>query len=151
MDQTFVLTNISPQVGKGFNRDKWEQLESLVRDIASDEGSVKRVQVCTGPIWAPRREADGKNYVRYEVIGKGLVAVPTHFFKVMAIEDKTGSISIAAFMLPNAVIPDKAPLSSFRVKLEVVEGLSGHEFFTRIPERHKKQGGGLLGNRRSKL
>ena len=29
--QTFTLSNISPQVGKGFNRDKWNSLEKYVR------------------------------------------------------------------------------------------------------------------------
>ncbi len=28
-------------------------------------------------------ETDGKNYVKYQVLGKNNVAVPTHFFKVM--------------------------------------------------------------------
>jgi endonuclease G len=26
-DETFFLSNMAPQVGKGFNRDKWEHLE----------------------------------------------------------------------------------------------------------------------------
>lgn len=29
-----------------------------------------------------RQEADGKLYVRYQVLGRNHVAVPTHFFKV---------------------------------------------------------------------
>uniref|UniRef100_A0AC34GTW3 Endonuclease n=1 Tax=Panagrolaimus sp. ES5 TaxID=591445 RepID=A0AC34GTW3_9BILA len=31
INQTFYLTNMSPQVGKGFNRDKWNDLEKHVR------------------------------------------------------------------------------------------------------------------------
>uniref|UniRef100_A0A915EQ98 Endonuclease n=1 Tax=Ditylenchus dipsaci TaxID=166011 RepID=A0A915EQ98_9BILA len=27
IDQTFFLTNMSPQVGRGFNRDKWNDVE----------------------------------------------------------------------------------------------------------------------------
>lgn len=32
--------------------------------------------------FVPREEADGKLYVRYQVVGQNHVAVPTHFFKV---------------------------------------------------------------------
>uniref|UniRef100_A0A915ENQ1 Endonuclease n=1 Tax=Ditylenchus dipsaci TaxID=166011 RepID=A0A915ENQ1_9BILA len=31
IDQTFFLTNMSPQVGRGFNRDKWNDVEIHVR------------------------------------------------------------------------------------------------------------------------
>lgn len=40
------------------------------------------VYVCTGPLYLPRLESDGNLYVKYKVIGKNNVAVPTHFFKV---------------------------------------------------------------------
>ena len=33
MDDTFLLSNMAPQVGKGFNRDKWEHLERYVRKL----------------------------------------------------------------------------------------------------------------------
>lgn len=36
-----------------------------------------------------RQEADGKLYVRYQVIGRNHVAVPTHFFKVSLPDDVT--------------------------------------------------------------
>lgn len=31
VDQTFYLSNMSPQVGRGFNRDKWNDLEMHCR------------------------------------------------------------------------------------------------------------------------
>ena len=40
------------------------------------------VYVVTGPLYLPRQEPDGKLYVKYQVIGKNQVSVPTHFFKV---------------------------------------------------------------------
>ena len=33
MDDTFFLSNMAPQVGRGFNRDKWEHLERYVRKL----------------------------------------------------------------------------------------------------------------------
>ena len=50
------------QVGAGFNRDKWEHLERYVRGLTK---LYKNVYVCTGPLYLPKPEPDGKNYVRY--------------------------------------------------------------------------------------
>ncbi len=61
-DETFFLSNIAPQVGAGFNRDKWEHLERYVRKLTK---RYKNVYVCTGPLYLPKRESDGKNYVKY--------------------------------------------------------------------------------------
>jgi DNA/RNA endonuclease G (NUC1) len=36
MEETFFYTNVVPQVGKGFNRGIWKQLEALVRKLAID-------------------------------------------------------------------------------------------------------------------
>lgn len=50
-DQTFLLSNISPQVGKGFNRDAWNRLEKYVRKLTR---VYKHLYVCTGPLYLPR-------------------------------------------------------------------------------------------------
>ncbi len=61
-DETFVLSNVAPQVGAGFNRDKWEHLERRVRSLTRRH---RNVYVCTGPLYLPRMEKDGRSYVRY--------------------------------------------------------------------------------------
>jgi endonuclease G, mitochondrial len=50
-DQTFVLSNMAPQVGKGFNRDAWNNLEQHVRKLTH---FYKNVYICTGPLYLPR-------------------------------------------------------------------------------------------------
>uniref|UniRef100_A0A1I8EI57 Endonuclease n=1 Tax=Wuchereria bancrofti TaxID=6293 RepID=A0A1I8EI57_WUCBA len=40
VDQTFLLSNMAPQVGKGFNRDKWNELEKHVRKLARKNKNV---------------------------------------------------------------------------------------------------------------
>lgn len=45
MKRTFVLTNISPQVGVGFNRDIWNVLETYVRYRAK---RARNLWACTG-------------------------------------------------------------------------------------------------------
>ena len=129
-DETFLLSNMAPQVGQGFNRDKWEHLERYVRGLTK---VFKNVYVCTGPLYLPYQDPDGKNYVKFQVIGKNNVAVPTHFFKVVVCESEGGKdLEMEAFVLPNEAIPDATPITSFRVPPEAVERAAGLLLFDRI-------------------
>ncbi|XP_068246772.1 endonuclease G, mitochondrial-like [Palaemon carinicauda] len=127
--QTFLLSNMAPQVGRGFNRDKWNDLEQYCRKKVFDNANV---YVCTGPLYIPRREEDGKLYVKYQVLGQSHVAVPTHFFKVMVTETNSGELELESFLLPNVAIDDATPLSTFYVPAEVIERASGLLMFDRI-------------------
>ena len=49
--QTFLLSNMSPQVGKGFNRDSWNRLERHCRNLTKNH---RNVYVGTGPLYLPR-------------------------------------------------------------------------------------------------
>ncbi|XP_022700480.1 endonuclease G, mitochondrial-like [Varroa jacobsoni] len=129
MNDTFFYSNMAPQVGKGFNRDSWERLESHVRQLTRKYTSV---YVCTGPLYLPRCEADGKLYVHYQVIGANHVAVPTHFFKVVVGETDNGEMDMEAYVMPNEVIDDTTPLEAFMVPLDTIERASGLLIFNRI-------------------
>merc|ERR1719357_822795 len=128
-DQTFLLSNMAPQVGRGFNRDKWEHLERYVRKLTK---LYRNVYVCTGPLYLPHMESDGKMYVKYQVIGQNNVSVPTHFFKVVVGETEGRDLEMEAFVLPNQVIPDDTPLDNFRVPPDSVERAAGLLFFDRL-------------------
>ncbi|KAJ9107065.1 hypothetical protein QFC19_002935 [Naganishia cerealis] len=133
MDETFYLTNIAPQVGEGFNRHYWAYLEDFCRRLTGNFEDVV-------PLYLPAQGSDGKWRVSYEVIGNPPnVAVPTHFAKVIltsrpqntsstfgfggpskstsvgGVAEAARDISIGAFVLPNSVIPDEVPLTSFHV------------------------------------
>lgn len=62
-----------------------------------------------------RKEANGKNYVKYEVIGANNVAVPTHFFKIVVGETENGELHMESYVMPNQVIDDNVPLTNFQV------------------------------------
>ncbi|RKP06778.1 DNA/RNA non-specific endonuclease [Thamnocephalis sphaerospora] len=131
MNETFILTNISPQVGKGFNRNYWAYLENFCRQLTERYADV---YVVSGPLYLPRQEADGKWYVHYQMIGNPPnVAVPTHFYKVILTRDAAGKeAALGAFVLPNAPIPDETPLERFAVPPEMVERAAGIELFQRV-------------------
>ncbi|CDR45347.1 CYFA0S17e02168g1_1 [Cyberlindnera fabianii] len=137
MDETFFLTNISPQVGDGFNRDYWAHLEFFCRDMTKAFPSVR---VVTGPLYLPKKCADGKWRVEYEVIGNPPnIAVPTHFFKLIVGEKSNGDLSVGAFVLPNDVISNDTPLQSFEVPVDALEKSSGLMLLQNVPAGRKKQ------------
>lgn len=133
LSETFTMSNISPQVGKGFNRDYWARFERFVKTLA---WSSDDVYIVTGPLYVPQRTPQG--YVmQYPMIGKPpcLVAVPTHFYKVVLAESKSrlpfGSckVAVGAFVMPNDQIQPDMPLTAFSVPLEMLENVAGMKFF----------------------
>ncbi|SCV67237.1 BQ2448_5883 [Microbotryum intermedium] len=155
MKETFLLSNIAPQVGEGFNRNYWAYLEAFCRNLTS---SFEDVYVFTVPLFLPRKSPDGKWRVIYEMIAAPnnppTIAVPTHFAKVLltsrppraslasALTSSNGvgrpaekEWAIGAFVLPNEVIPDEAKLETFIVPVDAVETSSG---LTLIPDELKR-------------
>ena len=132
MDETFLLTNMCPQVGTGFNRDYWAHFERFCRRLVKHYPSIR---IITGPLYLPERTPEGKWKVEYEVVGNPPnIAVPTHFYKIIIGEGKTtdGSVAVGAFVLPNKVISNSTPLKTFEVPVEVVERASGLEFLGKL-------------------
>uniref|UniRef100_A0A0R3S4S5 Endonuclease n=1 Tax=Elaeophora elaphi TaxID=1147741 RepID=A0A0R3S4S5_9BILA len=136
IDQTFLLSNMAPQIGKGFNRDKWNELEKHIRKLARKH---KNVYVCTGPLFLPKLEKDGSLYIKFKVVGRNNVAVPTHFFKAVLVELVDGKFELEAYILPNAVIPDDTPLTSFMVPLDSIERSAGFLIFDKLPKNALKK------------
>lgn len=122
-------------MGSGFNRDSWNRLERHVRKLVK---LYPNLYVCTGPLYLPRKESDGKLYVKYEVIGDKHVAVPTHFFKVIVGEAPNGKLEMESYVMPNQKISDDTPLENFRVPPESIERAAGLLFFDKINRKALK-------------
>ncbi|KAF9234778.1 hypothetical protein BU15DRAFT_89846 [Melanogaster broomeanus] len=127
MDETFILSNIAPQVGAGFNRHYWAYVEDWCRRLT---GPFADVYVFTIPLYIPHKDPDGKWRVSYEVIGSPPnVSVPTHFAKVVLASRPSSpatpdipEISTGAFVLPNA--------KGFIMPVEAVERAAGLNLFS---------------------
>ncbi|QRV90099.1 DNA/RNA non-specific nuclease [Ceratobasidium sp. AG-Ba] len=143
MDETFLLSNIAPQVGVGFNRHYWAYTEDWCRRLTS---TFQDVFVFTIPLYLPKQDPDGKYRVTYEVIGNPPnVSVPTHFAKVVLgsrpaspATPQLAEISLGAFVMPNAEIPDETPLTKFVVPVEAVERASGLVLFSEDVKKSAK-------------
>lgn len=129
MDDTFILSNVSPQ-NPNLNQKAWNNLEKLCRSLTKH---YLNVYVCTGPLYLPRAEADGKLYVRYQVLGRNHVAVPTHFFKVVILERAGGKgVELRSYVFPNSPVEENTPLENFLVPIETIERASGLLFVPNI-------------------
>lgn len=121
MADTFFMTNMCPQCPQ-LNRGYWSVLEKHVRGLTKEHSNV---YVITGPLYLPYNESDGKRYVKYQVIGPNDVAVPTHFFKIITIEDWQGKKATKAYILANQEISSNTPLDHFQTTIQKVEKAAG--------------------------
>jgi endonuclease G len=135
-NDSFNLTNVAPQKA-GMNRKIWAALEHWTRSVARRyDGS--ETYVMTGPLWLPVRQIDEKLFeFRYPALGRppSLVAVPTHFFKVVIVVDHNsanGSAAIqrfACFVIPNDNDEEGRQLQDYVVRWSDLEAVSGIGFF----------------------
>lgn len=135
MAETFYLSNIVPQNYEN-NAGFWNRLEIYCRELTQRFGDV---WVVSGPLLLPQTQENGSRTVRYQLIGKDDVAVPTHLYKVILAQKDSSSDSLAlgAFVVPNAPIGFDRPLKEFQMSLSALERMSGLSFFPAIERRER--------------
>ena len=123
MDDTFYLSNMCPQTHV-FNAGIWSDLESAIRSMAYEDGSI---YVVTGPVLT-----DGP----YDTIGENDVAVPSYFYKVV-LDYSEPTLKAIGFILPHE--NSKNPLSYFAVTVDEVEERTGLDFFPLLPDNTEEK------------
>lgn len=124
MSESFLLSNMAPQVGVGFNRDIWRSLETAVRGWVQQRG---RLTIITGPIFAVDNDQ-----VTYDVIGENNVAVPTHFYKIVVDNNDPDNVQALAFMMPNENLSGHN-YSEYLTRIDDVESAAGIDFLSALP------------------
>jgi endonuclease G len=124
MAESFLLTNMSPQVGTGFNQQLWKDLESAIRGWVAQRGTLT---IITGPVFAI---TTGR--VCYQVIGEGNVAVPTEFYKIVVDANSTGHIESLAFLIPNENLSGHS-YREYLVSIDAIEAVTGLDFLSALP------------------
>jgi endonuclease G len=123
MVESFLLTNMAPQVGVGFNQQLWKNLEAAIRGWVAQRGALT---VITGPIFGIKA---GK--VSYNVLGDRQVAVPTDFYKIVVDVNSTGHIDALAFIIPNKDLSGHH-YREFLTSIEAVEKSTGLDFLSAL-------------------
>ena len=114
---------MAPQVGIGFNRHIWKNLETATRDWARVND---RVIVITGPVY------EGEEF---EVIGDGELFVATHYYKIIYNPSRK---RVLAFLMPNERLSGRK-FGEFRVSVDDVEELTGIDFLRRLSARDERR------------
>ncbi|XP_055838435.1 endonuclease G, mitochondrial-like [Episyrphus balteatus] len=128
MNDTFILSNIAPQVGVGFNRDAWNNLEMYTRNLLD---TYPEIYICTGSMYEPKYK-NSNLCVEYNFIGTSVVAVPTHFFKILLCITRDKKFILEAYAMPNQYIDNNIDLKTFRRPPEAIEKITGLQFFDKI-------------------
>jgi endonuclease G len=124
MSESFFLSNMAPQVGIGFNRHIWANLEAAVRKWVKQRGTLT---IITGPVFAVEA-----NRVSYQVIGEDAVAVPSHFFKIVVDAQNPNDVKALAFLLPNTALSGHK-IDEFLTSIDNIENLTGLDFLSALP------------------
>lgn len=130
---TFLMTNMVPQSPNN-NQIVWENLESYLRDLAK-KGS--ELYIISGPNGEGGTSAKGT----FTILKSGVV-VPKYVWKIALVLPNgnndlsriTPSTRVIAVVIPNNQACSQKPWTSYRVSVDSVENLTGHDFFTNIPK-----------------
>ena len=121
-DESFLLTNMAPQVGIGFNRNIWKQLETDVGGWILC-GGRKELYVVTGPVF----EDDTGKWL------KKRVRVPEAFFKVIYDAENKRALGM---LLPNEKL-NTADLPHYAVPISDIKEETGIVFFPAMTKRQQ--------------
>jgi endonuclease G len=129
MDQSFLLSNMAPQVGIGFNQHMWAYLEAHVRGLVPGRDPLV---VITGPVCGDSGEAisGGKKIKRQGDDDTGVV-IPAKFYKIVYDPRRKRAI---AYLLPNEATPGKN-YDQFIVSIDEIEEKTGIEFLPKLAKK----------------
>ena len=116
MKESFYFSNMCPQHPQ-LNRRGWKNLEEKIRDWAIADSAV--IVIC-GPIYGQQTKT----------IGKGKVAVPQRFFKVV-LSPFAKPMRAIGFLFNNQQALE--PLSTYAVSVDSIERLTQMDFFAPLP------------------
>lgn len=121
MEECFTMSNICPQ-NRTLNAGDWNDLEEKCRRLAKKTDAV---YIVCGPIFN-----DGnKRYIGKRK--KHKIAVPDKFFKVILVNNNDTYMAIG-YVMDND--DSKKDLADYAVSVDVVEQLTGFDFFYNLPD-----------------
>lgn len=134
-DQTYYMTNITPQIQNGFNGGIWANLETAIQNLTS---SCDTVYVVTGAAF--RKKTDGTENITYITNtrdGKTL-PVPNYYWKALLKVTRNGNTITAAkaigFWLPHMDLKDENYADSkYVVSVDKIEEWTGFDLFANLP------------------
>ena len=134
-EQTYYMTNITPQLQYGFNGGIWSSLEEGIRNLTS---SCDTLYVVTGAAFKTVGGSETVNYITNKRDSKSL-PVPNYYWKVVMKVKRSGESITAAstigFWFPHREYVGESFSNSAYVKsVDQIEALTGFDFFVNLPD-----------------
>ena len=132
-DQTYYMTNITPQIQNGFNGGVWNNLETAVQNLTS---SCDTVYVVTGAAF--RKKTVGTESITTIVNSRDskTLPVPNYYWKALLKVTWSGSTVTAAsaigFWLPHQDLKG-ADYADYAVSVDQIEAWTGFDIFANLP------------------
>ena len=117
--ETFLLSNIAPQIGVGFNRGIWRLLEEEIRNLAQ----------CTDELFVFTALVFPEAGVQRSTIGNSHINIPSAFIKILYLPEQQKAISFYAENRPHS----SSNIASLLRSVDSIEKRSSYEFFTSLP------------------
>ena len=122
--ETFMYSNMSPQVGAGFNQGIWATLETKIRGWV---GGGDTLYVCCGG--TVLKESDISSYT-----SPSSMAVPKYYFKVVLRKKvNTTDYDAIGFWFENRRYTETLSVTHAKT-IDQIETLTGIDFFYNLPE-----------------
>lgn len=121
MNDTFYLSNMTPQLQDNFNAGIWLKAEDFVREVCSRS---EFVFVVTGPVLT-----DGP----YDTIGSNNVAVPKQFYKALISILPDGTWNTFAMIIPQTASKND-DLALYMCSIDDVEKITKLDFFYKLED-----------------
>ena len=134
MEQTYYMSNITPQIQNGFNGGIWNNLEGAVRGLTS---RCDTVYVVTG---AAFRKKGGNESIRTIVNTRDskTLPLPNYYWKALLKVKRSGKTvteaSAVGFWLPHADLQGESYSDSkYVVSVDQIEAWTGFDLFVNLP------------------
>lgn len=130
MSECFLLSNMAPQIGAGFNNGIWKSLETAVRGWVQQKGELT---IIAGPVFGVVNDS-----VKYGTIGGNQVAVPTQFYKIIIDANNPQQIETLAFLIPHRKFT-RGQYADFLCSIDDIEKATGLDFLSALPKATQDQ------------
>ena len=132
-DQTYYMTNITPQLQNGFNGGIWNNLESAVQNLTT---SCDTVYVVTGAAFRKKTLGDESITTIVNSRDSKTLPVPNYYWKALLKVTWSGSDVTAAsaigFWLPHQDLKG-ADYADYVVSVDQIETWTGFDIFANLP------------------
>uniref|UniRef100_T1JF88 DNA/RNA non-specific endonuclease domain-containing protein n=1 Tax=Strigamia maritima TaxID=126957 RepID=T1JF88_STRMM len=119
---TLKLSTVAPQDAY-LNQFFWNDLDGYMRYLTAH---YKDVYIFTGPLFLLE---ENSNEMEYDLVTRGLIGVPTHFYKMVIARRQDEGYDLGCYFLPNEAIANEDSLSDYRIPLGELEEKAGFRLF----------------------